>query len=117
MTFQQPTWTYSHWFSDARRDQSINQTFTCHLFRSQAHVSQQTKDGFDNHACFDSYYILLNIIYHILYAIYHVLSTNILIYQHTNVLIYLYTNILMYSYTIDKYTNIQVYQYTNILMY
>ena len=80
LTFQQPIFNMD-WFSDARRDQSLNQTFTCHLFWSQAHVSQQTKDGFDNHACFYSYYILLNIIYHILlytiyYYILYILQTN-----------------------------------------
>ena len=80
LTFQQPIFNMD-WFSDARRDQSINQTFTCHLFWSQAHVSQQTKDGFNNHACFYSYYILLNIIYHILlYTIYYYILCSIYYY-------------------------------------
>ena len=54
LIFQQKysTWINSHWFNDAGRNQSINEIFTCHLFRAHAHMSQQTEVWFENHTGF-----------------------------------------------------------------
>ena len=41
---QYSTWTNSHWFSDAKRNQSINQTFTSHLFRKPMSLNRPRLD-------------------------------------------------------------------------